>query len=291
MAKRTISKNNLKAFFAIAAILIVAEIVVLVVFRDEGGEDTKLKAMEKAVDKVSNVDQARKVQMKVQLALNDYMAKNNGRPPAVLEVLQADYFKEGIPNDPKTNKPFKYRVEGNHFFLGEETSGTQSVTAKGTPGAITTDLGSGGPSDQAELLGMIGAEITPTPYKPYDATGKRDPFQRFDLAPTKSGVDCVRDPLRCIDPGQLRVTAILGTADNATAFVETGDGKGYSVKKGMLIGANDAQVVEIQQDKVLVLETSVDFTGEKKTNTIEMRLRTKDQEKSVMPGPTRRATQ
>ena len=289
MAKRAISKSNLKAFFAIAAILIVAEIVVLVIFRDDGANDSKVKAIENAVDKVSNVDAARKVQMKLQLALNDYMTKNNGRPPAVLEVLQADYFPDGIPTDPKTSKPFKYRVEGNHFFLGEDSVPTPKPGAAGTPGA--SDEISGGPSDQAELLGMLAADVTPTPYKPYDATGKRDPFQRFDLAPTKIGVDCSKTPLRCIDPGQLRVTAILGTADDATAFVETGDGKGYSLKKGMTVGVNDALVVEIQQDKVLMLETSVDFTGEKKTNTIEMRLRTKDQEKSVMPGPTRRATQ
>lgn len=288
MAKRTLSKNNLKAFLAIAGILIVAEIVVLVIFQDDGADETKLKAIEKAVDKVPNVDEARRVQMKVQMALNDYMTKNSGKPPAVLEVLQADYFPDGLPVDPKTNKPFKYRVDGVRYFLGEESAPTPKPGANGTPGIIGP---SDGPSDQAELINMLSADLTPTPYVPYDATGKRDPFQRFDLAPTKSGVDCVKDPLRCIDPGQLRVTAVLGTADNATAFVETGDGKGYSVKKGMLIGASDAQVVEIQQDKVLLLETTVDFTGEKKTNTIEMRLRTKDQEKSVMPGPTRRATQ
>ena len=290
MAKRTISKSNFKAFLAIAAILIVAEIVVLVVFRDDGANDSKAKAIENAAGKVANVDAARKVQIKLQLALNDYMTKNNGRPPAVLEVLQADYFPDGIPSDPKTNKPFKYRVEGSRFFLGEDSVPTPKAGAAGTPAQGTGDV-AGGPSDQAELLGMLSADVTPTPYKPYDATGKRDPFQRFDLAPTKIGVDCAKTPLRCIDPGQLRVTAILGTADNATAFVETGDGKGYSLKKGMTVGSNDAQVVEIQQDKILLLETSVDFTGEKKTNTIEMRLRTKDQEKSVMPGPTRRATQ
>jgi Tfp pilus assembly protein PilP len=54
----------------------------------------------------------------------------------------------------------------------------------------------------------------------------------------------------------------------------------------MKIGLNSGDVVDIQTDKIIVIETSFDFTGQKKTRTIELKLRTKDQEEARL-GKTR----
>ena len=118
----------------------------------------------------------------------------------------------------------------------------------------------------------------------YDPSGKRDPFRQFDFAP-KTDNSTAKTELEKYSIGQLKVTAILDGFTEPMAMVENEAGRGFRIKKGVKIGTNNGEVIEVQKDRILVLETNVDFTGESKTRTIEMRLRTKDQEEKVFPAP------
>ena len=89
--------------------------------------------------------------------------------------------------------------------------------------------------------------------------------------------DEAKTPLERYDLGQLKLTAVLEGFDQPKAIIETSEGKGFTVGVGTKIGRNNGEIAEIQKDRVLILETEVDFTGVKKTKTTELRLRTKDQ--------------
>jgi type IV pilus assembly protein PilP len=72
---------------------------------------------------------------------------------------------------------------------------------------------------------------------------------------------------------QLKLTAVLAGIEEPVAIVENPEGKGLRAKKGMKIGINGGEIVEVLPDKVLIIESETDFTGERKTRTFEMRLR------------------
>jgi Tfp pilus assembly protein PilP len=105
----------------------------------------------------------------------------------------------------------------------------------------------------------------------YDSAGKRDPFKPFNLSPEidlSNRADLERYPL-----DQLRLTAVLDAAGEPLAVIENRAGRGYNVKKGSKVGIHGGEIIEILPDKILILETSTDFTGNTSTKTIELLLR------------------
>ena len=106
----------------------------------------------------------------------------------------------------------------------------------------------------------------------YSVADKRDPFLPFDLSKRVKN-DIKKYPLTAYSLGQLRVTAILGGADGTfTAIVEDNSGKGYTIKPGSKIGNAGGEVVEIEEKKVKVLESYVNFNGEEVNNVVEMKI-------------------
>ena len=87
----------------------------------------------------------------------------------------------------------------------------------------------------------------------YDPTGKRDPFRKFNFAP-KSDMKG-RTELERYALGQLKVTAILAGFEQPYAMVENSAGRGFKISKGTKIGQNNGEVVEIHQDRVVILES------------------------------------
>ena len=113
----------------------------------------------------------------------------------------------------------------------------------------------------------------------YDPTGKRDPFRPFDVSPDLES-NSEKTPLERYDASQWFLTAVIDSAEGPTAMLEDPAGHGYSVKKGSTMGLRGGQVVEITSDRVAVLETEVDFTGETRTKTIDIRRRGTDSVRS-----------
>ncbi|NMC64094.1 MAG: pilus assembly protein PilP, partial [SAR324 cluster bacterium] len=103
----------------------------------------------------------------------------------------------------------------------------------------------------------------------YDPSNKRDPFRPFDLS-EKMRLDVARTPLQGVDVKELALTAVVEQSGEAKAVIETPDGQGHTVKKGDKVGLNGGEIVEISPDRIVVLESMQDFTGETKTKTVEI---------------------
>ncbi len=260
-----------KKITIVCGAVIVFEVVFLTFFG--GGETiTTRDAIDRAIRKQTDLEPRRAEQMRIQLALQDYMNKNGGNPPEYLDQLRGTYF-DSVPVDPATSKPFSYKIDpkSRQPLVGYDVD-EAAATAEASSQTPEVE-GSGIDTAIAALEQADAAEVEKVSFV-YDPTGKRDPFRPFDMTP--KGAEGLT-PLERYDYGQLKLTAVLGAADAATAIVENSAGKGFTVKKGTKIGSHGGVVVEILPDKLLILETLTDFTGESKTQTIELRLRTKDQ--------------
>lgn len=280
MAKRKKKLSITKKIAIIGGVLIAIQGVYLFVFGSKIKPVSMREAIAKAVDDKSDLSIARREQAKIQLALADFQAKNS-KLPASLDELVPTYF-DTVPLDQDTGQPFKYRIDGARYFLGDETPVNQltKIAAAGD-GSIQ-----GGPNtleEQQALIDSLSDAAVQTAFV-YDPSGKRDPFQPFDFAP--KGEDETKTPLERYNIGQLKLTAVLEGFDEPKAIIENSVGKGFTVGKGTKIGTNNGEIVEIQKDKVLILETEIDFTGQKKTKTIELRLRTKDEAENERQGKT-----
>lgn len=270
-------KKNLSLPYKISIIggvLILFQIIFIFIF-SENNSQTARQAIEKAVSRQTNLPNERRVQLKVQLALTDFMASNDNKPPQSLDALIPKYF-DSIPYDPATNQPIRYEVIKGRPFVGEIPAEMASGKGDIKNGETFTPL-SDSEKEQALLIASLEETDKRTEFV-YDPTAKRDPFLPFNLAPEDN--DPNKTALEKYDIGQLKLTAVLAGVDNPTAMVENQAGMGFQVKKGTKIGTAGGEVVEILPDKIMILEINTDFTGETKTRTVEMKLRTKDQEKA-----------
>ncbi len=277
MARKKKKLSVTKKISIIGLVLIAIQGVYLLIFGSRAEPVSMRDAISKAVEQKSDMSVARREQAKLQLALADYQLKNS-KLPASLDELVPTYF-DVLPVDPATNKPFKYRVEGTRFFIGDDTPTAQLASA-------VTGLAGGGPATAEEQQILIDSLNDPNAQNAfvYDPSGKRDPFMAFDFAPKSE--DELKTPLERYDLGQLKLTAVLEGFDQPKAIIENAAGKGFTATIGTKIGRNNGEIAEIQKDRVLILETEIDFTGVKKTKTTELRLRTKDQNESSGKGGT-----
>ena len=266
-----------KKLMVVALVVIAIEAVVLIVFKRDEPLSIK-KAIEEQVEEKRGLDGARKSQLKIQLAVSDYRGKY-GKYPKSLQELVPEYF-DVIPTNPKSGKDFVYSVEGDNFFVGtsEEVklaqAGEESEPVKqGEEATVAKEETS--EEQQAALIASL--EKAPEEFI-YNPAGKRDPFRPFNFSPQQD--DRARTPLERYSIGQLKLTVILDGFDEPFAMVENSAGKGFKISRGTKIGQNGGEVVEILKDRIVILERSVDFTGRESTKTIELRLRTKDQEEA-----------
>jgi type IV pilus assembly protein PilP len=107
----------------------------------------------------------------------------------------------------------------------------------------------------------------------YDPTGKRDPFRSFVKDKLREDVADVESPLEQFELGQLSIAGVVWQADRRRALVLDPSGQTYVVKTGDRIGKNDGVVTEIGDSALVVLESYVDFHGDKTEKEIEMRIR------------------
>ena len=267
-----------KKLIAVALVVVAIEAVVLIVFKRDEPLSIK-KAIEEQVEDKQGLDGPRKSQLKIQLAVSDYRGKY-GKYPKSLQELVPEYF-DVVPTNPKSNKDFVYSVEGDNFFVGtaEEIElakaggESEQPKAEGQLAAVAEEETRD--AEQAALIASL--EEAPDEFI-YNPAGKRDPFRPFNFSPQQD--DRALTPLERYSIGQLKLTVILDGFDEPFAMVENSVGKGFKLSRGTKIGQNGGEVVEILKDRIVILERSVDFTGRETTKTIELRLRTKDQEEA-----------
>ncbi len=239
----------MKPQYIILVVLSFLGLAWMLFFGQEEEFDTRA-AIEDGIAQITekvDITDAEKDTLKVQLALADYIA-NNGQPPTSLNDLIPKYFSD-VPIDGNTGKQIFYAKEGLSFKLGldveqEESEGVKKLTD----------------------LAMVNPNTMDIDNFTYDPTGKRDPFKSFKFS--KEGVvDMNKPPLERYAVGQLKITAILADLSGSggrSAIVEDATGKGYTVKKGTKIGNKSGVVVAIDEDKIHIVESIVDFTGKSK---------------------------
>lgn len=240
----------------------------LIYWKSQSQVLTTKDSINEAVSKAKVPDERRKEMLRVQAAVKAYQIENKKLPDNLSQLVPV-YF-DFIPIDSNTGKPFDYKVEGTRFFVGDAGN---IKTAKGSTTGNKLDEATLSEEDQKKLIDSISQEDPEDKNYVYDATGKRDPFLPFDLRPTNNE-DPNLPPLQRITVGQLKLTATLAGLEDPSAIVETQTGKGFTIKKGTKIGTENGVVVDILQDKVVIVEEMTDFTGKKKSRTIELKLRT-----------------
>ncbi|NDC37109.1 MAG: hypothetical protein EBZ48_03545 [Proteobacteria bacterium] len=104
----------------------------------------------------------------------------------------------------------------------------------------------------------------------------------FDFSQSGPAVDPL-NPLTGYDYGQLRLTSVLAGFEDPVAVVENSVGRGFTIRKGTKIGKAGGEVIDIQSDKIIILEEVTDFTGKKKTDRIELKLRAAEPHEGRVP--------
>ena len=194
--------------------------------------------------------------VKVQLAIANFMARKN-TPPQSLSELVPTYF-DVIPKDPKTNKPFNYKLVGKSYELGD---GNNSEMVEKKPESVVEVK-----EDFLNPNKIVLEDFV------YDPAGKRDPFKPF-TEKQETVIDESAPPLQRYELSQLRVAAILTDSKGGRfAMVEDSTGRGYPVKGGDTIGINKGKVISVDLDKLDVLETITDAAGEVKQELRSIKL-------------------
>ena len=279
MAKRRKNKklSGLHKFLIVGGVIIAFNVIFIFVMSSREAPRSIDEAIKRSIRDNKFVDPDKRDLVALQLAINDFMAQNEGKLPRSLEELVPKYF-DRVPLDPESGEPYEYKVSGNTFSLGDAE---QLAEKKKKDGKAKQDEKGGagqeliGKDAEDALIASLADDAQRASFV-YDPADKRDPFMPFDFAPRQIREGAT--PLERFEIGQLKLTAVLGSKEDKSAIVEVANGRGYTVRKGTKMGLNSGEVVEIQHDRLLILETFTDFTGKTSTKTVEMRLRTPDQE-------------
>ncbi|MBX7138971.1 MAG: pilus assembly protein PilP [Oligoflexia bacterium] len=264
--RRTIIKNAI----TIGAVLAAIQIGIVAYYKSTSKKVPIRQAINERVDAMKDLPAPMREMRRIQLALNDYKMNNGGKIPADLKQLIPTYF-DSVPNDPSTGKPFEYRVEGTRYLLGNAATkerGAAAGSGANKRGEGGVDLGTVTEEEKKMLLASLD-QNAPVEKFNYDPSQKKDPFRPFDVAPDVQ-ISGDKPPLQRYNVEQFKMTAVLESEGQPSAMIEDPSGHGYSVKKGTKVGQRDGEVIDIMADRVVVLETEVDFTGEKRTRTIDI---------------------
>ncbi len=147
---------------------------------------------------------------------------------------------------------------------GSAEQAKQAKTGKSAPGAV------GKKPQPADAHTNYGTQVAGYHY---DGNGKRDPFRSFVMDRENSGEADAESPLQQFELGQLTVSGVVWQADRRRALVLDPAGQAYVVKSGDRIGKNDGVITDISDSSMLVLESYVDFHGDKTEKEIELRIR------------------
>jgi type IV pilus assembly protein PilP len=115
----------------------------------------------------------------------------------------------------------------------------------------------------------------PDPFYPFISKEKAVKDQEDKVIDSDEGE--VLTGLRLIEPGQLKLVAVMNTPSGPMAMAEDVTGKGYLLREGMLIGRR-GEIVAIDAGRVSIKETSKTQSGRILEKDVVMSLK-KDEEK------------
>ena len=270
MAFETQQKGELTQKLIVLGVLLAALVGVAIYTQlqkqTKGPREAIEEAVKIALQEQEITNEEEKI-LRIQIAMQHFVAKNKRSPGSLYELVPT-YF-DVIPKNSATGKAYQCIRKGNTCELD-----LSAQTSAGGDADEATQEESSKPSVIASVEGEEGF-VNPNEMQVvdwvYDPTDKRDPFRPFDFAP-KEEEGRILTPLERYAIGQLKVTAILRGADEPMAIIEDSTGKGYTVRVGTRVGNARGEVATIDEDKVVVVESKVDFTGKSVRNVVEMKL-------------------
>lgn len=161
--------------------------------------------------------------------------------------------------------------------LGLRTMTGQNVDQEAAP---ATNNATGGPADGMTENAEAEAFEIFDETKLYRGSNKINPF--LPLIKSETGKEPADDnddgerrgpqtPLEKFDIGQLKLSAVVETAEGHSAIIVESSGRGYVVRPGFYIGLNGGKIVEIKSDRVIIEEPiGKNERGEDKVNVIEL---------------------
>src|SRR2546426_6445028 len=135
-----------------------------------------------------------------------------------------------------------------------------------TPPAMTTATAPGAPTppmDSAEGYS-------------YDPKSRRDPFQSLTKMIKSASLQSQMPPLQRVQISDMKLLGIMWGGYGYFGLVQTPDGKGYTVKEGMLLGTNNGVIKAITDKAIIVAEPTLDIAGRKSTKEVEILLRPRE---------------
>ncbi len=122
--------------------------------------------------------------------------------------------------------------------------------------------------------------LTTLPVNQFDFSSKKDPFKPFVFAKAepKNSPETIQKikrnslPIHSYEVSQFKLIGVITGGKENQAMVTDPGGKGYVLKVGMLIGANDGRVTSISTSGVDVLEQFKDDNGRVRRETIKLTL-------------------
>ncbi len=210
-------------------------------------------------------DPIKKDILTIKLALNAYATAHGGKMPSSLSLLVPKFLVK-IPINPETKKTYNFRVENNKPIIEGDNEDISIIENLNINKNEKIKLSK---EEEKELVNSLNN--TDEKFK-YDSRGKRDPFVKFD-ANKSDNIKKGNTPLEQYDISQLKLTAIISDGTEQKAIIEDISGKGFFATKGAKIGIKGGIITDIQENKVIVTETTIDFTGKTTTEIKEMTLR------------------
>jgi type IV pilus assembly protein PilP len=179
---------------------------------------------------------------------------------------------------------YPHHAQAMSLFMGVEEPKQSAPPSKPVVAKTQPPLGQPGQG------GMAPASVsTPTPAvaQPpllaevlngytYDPKSRRDPFQSLTHLVKIDKTRLEMPPLQRVPLSDLKLLGIMWGGYGYYGLVRTPDGKGYTVKEGMLMGTNSGVIATITDKAVIVSEPSMDITGNKSTKAVEILLRPKE---------------
>lgn len=114
------------------------------------------------------------------------------------------------------------------------------------------------------------------PFYPFISKEKAIKDQEDKILDTEEGE--VLTGLRLLEPGQLKLVAVMNTPSGPMAMAEDVTGKGYLLREGMLIGKR-GEIIQIAEGRVAIKEISKTQSGRILEKDVVMTLKRDDEKK------------
>ena len=110
----------------------------------------------------------------------------------------------------------------------------------------------------------------------YDPKSRRDPFQSLTKVIKSASLQSQMPPLQRVQISDMKLLGIMWGGYGYYGLIQTPDGKGYTVKEGMLLGTNNGVIRTITDKAIIVSEPTIDVAGRKSTKEVELLLRPRE---------------